>query len=134
MVKALAWAIAACLLGAGAGAAAPAIDGSRLLVCAATDVMACEDTKSCTRESPENVNLPTFVKIDAGGRRIEAMDGTNRSAEIATLTRAEGHLLLQGAQNGRGWNVAIAEDTGRMSVAVVGARVGFVVFGSCTQG
>jgi hypothetical protein len=133
-VKAIVLMAGCALLGAGASAAAPIVDGSRPLVCAATDVMACEEAKSCTRELPENVNLPTFVRIDAGGRRIEAMDGSHRSAEIATLSRANGHLLLQGAQNGRGWNIAIAEDTGRMSVAVVGARIGFVVFGSCTQG
>jgi hypothetical protein len=114
-------------------APAPAYDGSRILLCAATDVMACEGGGACTREAPDEVNLPTFVRIDASRRRIDAVDGTNRTAEITGMTSSDGKLVMQGAQNGRAWNAIVASDTGRMSVAVVGDRVGYVVFGSCTN-
>jgi hypothetical protein len=134
MVIVAGWIFAWSVLAVSASEAGPAVDASRVLMCAASDVMACEATKSCTREFPENVNLPALVKIDTGRRRIEARDGSNRAAEIASTTRSEGQVLMQGAQNGRGWNIAIAEDTGRMSVVVVGDRVGFVVFGTCTHG
>jgi hypothetical protein len=116
-----------------APATTPTYDGSRPLLCAATDVMACEDTRACTRETPEAVNLPPFVRIDTSRRRIESTDGSNRSAEIASMTNSDGRLVMHGVQNGRAWNVIVASDTGRMSVAVAGDRVGYVVFGSCTN-
>ena len=133
MIATTGWMLAWSLLALQSPSAPTPYDGSRPLLCAATDVMACEDAKSCTRETPEAVNLPPFVRIDPARRRIEAVDGSNRSAEIATMTSSEGRLLLQGAQNGRGWNLVVAPDTGRMSVVVGGDRVGYVVFGTCTN-
>jgi hypothetical protein len=114
--------------------AAPVYDGSRPLLCAAVEVLACEEnSRACTREVPESVNLPPFLRIDAARRRIEATDGSNRGADIMTVATVDGRLLMQGAQNGRGWNLVVAPDSGRMSVAVAGDRVGYVVFGSCTN-
>src|SRR5947207_15242812 len=135
MIATFTWMLTTTMLAFQATSAAPAprYDGSRPLLCAATDVMACEDTRACTREAPEAVNLPPFVKIDTSRRRIEATDGSNRSAEIATMTNADGRLVMHGEQNGRAWNVIVASDTGRMSVAVAGDRVGYVVFGPCTH-
>ena len=42
------------------------------------------------------------------------------------------HLVLQGVENGRGWDMAINTRTGRMSASGVGDAVSFLAFGTCT--
>lgn len=45
----------------------------------------------------------------------------------------DGRLIMQGAENGRGWTLVISEKTGEMSATVSDDKVGFVVFGTCTK-
>jgi hypothetical protein len=56
----------------------------------------------------------------------------SRQAAIQRLEHADGRLMLQGGQGGRGWSMVIGEETGKMSASVVDADVGFVIFGACT--
>lgn len=44
----------------------------------------------------------------------------------------DGKLILQGMEDGRGWSLVIVEETGKMSAAIAGSQVGFVVSGNCT--
>jgi hypothetical protein len=43
------------------------------------------------------------------------------------------HFIVQGVENGRGWDVAINTKTGRMSASAVGDGVSFLAFGACTS-
>ena len=65
--------------------------------------------------------------ITDGSRSAEA-----RSAQIETVTRLDGRLILHGGESGRGWAATISEATGRMSAGVVGDEYTFAMFGVCT--
>jgi hypothetical protein len=109
--------------------AAP-FDGSAQMLCAAASVVDCHPNGECSRRLPEEVNLPTFVRVDVPGRTLASPDGS-RKAEVKSVTRLDGSLILQGAQNGRGWTLAIVEESGKMSAAVADGEDAFVVYGAC---
>jgi hypothetical protein len=111
-------------------AAAAAFDGSAPMFCAVMTVMECDPKGECSRRLAEDVNLPTFVRVDVSGRALASPDG-KRTAEVKSVTRLDGSLILQGAQNGRGWTVAIVEETGKLSAAVADGEDAFVVYGAC---
>ena len=100
------------------------------MLCALSHVVECDETGQCARRTPEAKELPRFVRADAAKRSLSATDGA-RTAEIKSVSRTDGRLLLQGGEMGRGWSAAIAEDTGLMAVAVVDHDVTFSVFGAC---
>ena len=52
---------------------------------------------------------------------------------IKNQQQLDGMLILQGAENGRGWSMAIDEKSGEMTLTVAGDQVGFVVFGACMR-
>ena len=52
---------------------------------------------------------------------------------IKNRQQIEGMLILQGAENGRGWSMTIDEKSGEMTLTVSGDQVGFVVFGACMR-
>ena len=109
-------------------------DGSVPLICAVIDVMECDPVGGCEVREVEDIDLPQFVRIDFEGKKItttRAQEG-DRSSAMRFLERMDGVMILQGAENGRGWSMAIVEETGKMSAAAVGAEAGFVVFGACT--
>ena len=105
-------------------------NGAKPMLCAMSHVMECDETGQCERRTPEAKELPRFVRVDAAKRSLSATDGA-RTAEIKSVSRVDGRLLLQGGEMGRGWSAAIAEDTGLMAVAVVDHDVTFSVFGAC---
>jgi hypothetical protein len=107
-----------------------AYNGARPMLCAMSHVVECDETGQCERRTPEAKELPRFVRVDAAKRSLSATDGA-RTAEIKSVSRTDGRLLLQGGEMGRGWSAAIAEDTGLMAVAVVDHDVTFSVFGAC---
>jgi hypothetical protein len=119
---------------AAAGAAGPAaaapFDGSAPMLCAAMTVMDCDPKGECSRRMPEEVNLPAFVRVDVPGRTLASPDGS-RTAEVKSVTRLDGSLILQGAQNGRGWTVAIVEESGKMSAGVADGEDAFAIYGAC---
>jgi len=47
------------------------------------------------------------------------------------VLRLDGRLILQGSENGRSWTATIAEDTGKISMAVADRDHVFAIFGSC---
>jgi hypothetical protein len=115
----------------GALAAAP-YDGSAPLLCAVITVLECMPTGECQRGTAESVNIPPFVTVDVPQKMLRAADATNRTSSITSREHLNGRMILQGVEGGRGWNMVIAEDTGKMSATVVEDAAGFVIFGACT--
>ena len=113
-------------------AAADKFDGSVPLLCAAIDVMECGPGGDCQRRSAEAVNLPALIRINVGDKAIKAAHGGERSTPILRVERANGRLILQGGQEGRGWSMVINEETGKLAASVVDEQVSFAVFGACT--
>jgi hypothetical protein len=114
-------------------AAVQSYDGSKPLICAMMAMWECDGTGQCERRPVESRNLPTFVIVDAVKRTLVGMGPSEeRRAEIASSTRVDGRLILQGGDAGRGWSATIAQNTGKMALAVVDHDVTFSVFGACT--
>jgi hypothetical protein len=73
-------------------AAAP-FGGPAPVPCAVAAVMDCEAKGERGRPMPEDLNLPTFVRMDVLGRAVAALDGA-RSAEVKAATRRDGRPVL----------------------------------------
>ena len=123
---------AAALLGvpASSGNAAEPLDGSKPILCAAMQVREC-DASRCGRRTAEEVNLPPFFVVDIKQKMVGAVDPAGRKAPIDFFENEKGRLVLHGGQEGRGWSIVIASDTGKLSASVVDAEAIFVVTGAC---
>lgn len=130
----LAAGVAAVAAAAPWSAAMAALDGSKNMVCAVMEVVGCVDDAPCLQGRAGSFDLPEFVAIDT---KKKVVTGTRESGHtevsvIKTMEQDGSHLILQGAENSRGWNLAIDTKTGRMSASVVGDAVSFLAFGACT--
>ena len=110
--------------------AAGKFDGAVPMLCAPTIVTECGADGECRRGTPASVNLPEFLKVDLKAMKVHA-EGTGRESPIRNLERLNGHIIIQGCQNGRGWTMTIAEETGRMSSTISTSDEGFIIFGAC---
>jgi hypothetical protein len=94
------------------------------------------------RSDASSVNLPYFIKVDMEEKvlRLPQSDKSNRSTSIQAMTRLDGKLILQGAEDGVadeddavGWSMSIDDEDGRMIFSATRETSGFVIFGACTQ-
>ncbi len=116
-------------------ATAGPFDGSKTLICSLDDTVDCEDDDNyCNLGDAANVNLPGLVRVNFKKKRIEPLGAASdtEGASIRNVEQENGRLIVQGAQNGRGWSLVITGDKGAATVAVAGGAHGFLVFGSCT--
>jgi hypothetical protein len=111
--------------------AAGKFDGSVAMLCTPTVVTECGAEGECRRGTPGSVNLPEFLKVDLKAMKVYA-EGAGRESPIRNVERSDGHLIIQGGQNGRAWSMTIGEDTGRMSSAISTSHEGFIIFGACS--
>jgi hypothetical protein len=113
--------------------AAGDFDGSRQLLCAITEGIECGPDGECLEVMPEDINIPAFLKINFKEKKISGTreNGEIASTKIETMARMDGKLILQGAENGRGWSMVITEATGKMALTASGDQVGFILFGTC---
>jgi hypothetical protein len=95
-------------------------------------VLECEDTGKCEQRTVESINIPQFVTINFEQKTISDTNNSDRISMIKHLERIDGHVVMQGVEHGRGWNIVIAEDTGTLSASTIGEGIGFVIFGACT--
>ncbi len=110
-------------------------DGSKTLACAVIEAIACAPREGCKKGWAEDLNLPQFLTVDFGKKLISGdrlNEGGRLEAAIMARTTQDGSIILQGAQNGRGWNLTLEKQTGRMTVTAAGQDEGFVLFGACT--
>ena len=116
--------------------AAPAadFDGSRPLLMALIDVIECRPGGECEKVTPQQAGLPRFLEIDIAKKDVSEIGEAQeeRRTAIQNVTREDGVLILQGAQNGRGWSLTITEATGEAVATVSDPVSGFVLFGACT--
>jgi hypothetical protein len=114
--------------------AAEGIDGKRDVVCAVMDVVACLEEADCLQGRASSFELPEFIILDAKAKVIRpAYEGGEKAVSpVKNVERNGTHLILQGVENGRGWDIAIDTESGKMRAASVGDAVSFLAFGSCT--
>jgi len=125
--------IAGLLVVSGQGIAAD-FDGSKPLACAIVEVTECSSGSDCRKTRAEELNLPQFLFINFEKKTISGTrpnEGGQLEAAIMGQISQNGSTILQGAQNGLGWSLALENRTGRMSASVVAQRDGVLLFGSC---
>ncbi|SRR6266446_2261500 len=123
--------LALCLCLAPSSLRAAPYDGSVPLLCAAMTVLAWEHTGACQRRTAARVGLPAFITIDFAKQLLHGTEQQGRTSALKHLAHLNARLILHGGEEGRGWTVVIAEDTGTMAATVAEDQVGFVVFGAC---
>jgi len=121
--------LAAAVVAAGA---VPPYDGSKPMQCAIQTTMICSDPTVCVRGNAQTVNLPAVLNVDVGQRLISGA-ATGRTIKIAWVNNDRGRLLIGGTESGGGWTMAVSEDTGAMSSAVIVRTGGFLLFGTCSS-
>ena len=109
-------------------------DGSRPFLMALIDVIECHPGGECEQVTPQQAGLPRFLEIDIAKKEISEIGEAQeeRRTMIQNVTRENGVVILQGAQNGRGWSLTITEATGEAVATVSDPVSGFVLFGACT--
>jgi len=116
-----------------------AIDTSTPFLCASMQVHECIDGSGCEAVLPEDVNAPTFMRVDVKGRSIVVLKDAPPS-KIRSVTTIENRLILQGAEDGNprqpdgtGWTLSIENDTGRFVATASLLQGAVVIFGACTE-
>ncbi len=119
----------------GNSAEASGFDGSVPILCATTRIIECEGASGCRETTLENVDLPTFFRIDLSRSIMYGVDATGRKmakeTPIKNVQRADGKLMLQGVQV-RAWSLLLSEETGTMTLTASDEGAAFVLFGACT--
>jgi len=102
-------------------------------LCAPIQEIECGQSGECKTNAAESLNLPPFIKIDLVAKQASGVsEGQEEVAAIQRVERVDGRLILQGAQNGRGWSTVIVEGTGKMTLSVSGDETAWIAFGVCT--
>jgi hypothetical protein len=120
---------------ASAVVSADRLTGSRDIVCAVMDVVGCLEDGGCVEGPAREFELPEFLVMDSSEKvfRSAYESGEKAVSPIRSMQKDGEHFIMQGVENGRGWDVAINTETGRMSASVVGDGVSFLAFGACTS-
>jgi hypothetical protein len=115
-------------------AVAGSFDGSKNLVCATLQISECDFESGCARKTNMEVDFPAFVDVEFDTKRLVAVvsEGEGRKTSIDTVISKDGKTIVQGAENGRPWNMVIDQSTGDMTSTVADIGATFSIFGACT--
>jgi hypothetical protein len=104
-------------------------------LCSVVQVFECAPGGECFPISAEAANIPMFLNIDFDAGKITATEESGREEETAieNIKQINGKIILQGAENGRGWTIVISDQSGKMTASVADDQVAFVVFGASTK-
>jgi hypothetical protein len=120
---------AAVALALGSTAMAGDFDGSRLLICAPVEAMACHTGEGCEAGIPDDVGAPAFMRVDFARKVIV---GPKRTSPIRSMDKDDKQILLQGTELGLAWSMALNSADGKMVLTLNNREGAFVLFGSCT--
>ena len=114
--------------------AAGKLDLSKNLICATINVVGCVDGGVCVKGQAKEFDLPQFIVVDADKQLVRATDETGHKevSPVKNRVNSESELILQGAEDGKGWSIVINQDNGDMSATLAGKEVSFMAFGVCT--
>jgi len=118
-----------------AGASAEGLDGSRNMVCAAINVVACSDGPGCVQGIARNFELPEFIFVDMKAKVVRATVESPYKEVDSPIRNSEttgSQFILQGIENGHGWSMSIDRASGRMTTSLSGELVSYMIFGACT--
>jgi hypothetical protein len=117
----------------GAASAVP-VDGSANLLCAALDVIGCENGPGCWEGQARDFDLAQFILIDFDNKLVRAKDdsGQKKVSPIKNLQKTDRQVIIQGVENDYGWSGTIDRESGDVHFAAAGPDASFMLFGACT--
>jgi hypothetical protein len=121
-----------------AAAVAGDFDGGQPVICATIDARLCEAETHCLATLPAALDAPQFMRIDFAGKSIvdRRPSGASRTTAVDAVRTIGDRTILNGLEDGAegtiAWNLVIGQADGRVTLAVAGDGVAFVVFGACT--
>ena len=107
--------------------------GLKPMLCAAIETYDCGFGENCARGSAENIDLPVFLNINFEEKIITGTmdDGSIRTTKIQRMEQLAGGIVIQGIEDGLGFSLSYNTSTKKITGAVSGDQVGFVIFGAC---
>ena len=110
------------------------LEGADRLLCAPVEVIACTADGVCEATEPAELGVPPFVVVDLKKKLLSttAASSEQRTTPVASVSRADGLIVLQGQELGRAFTLLLDESSGRVSMATVRDSVVVNVFGACT--
>ena len=119
---------------AASAAIASDYDGSKPLVCAALEGVACGANAECKRGTAESLGLPEFFWFDAAAKTVaeRGLDGQTRSTAIQTVTQGPTQMILQGTKDNLGWTGIISKTSGKLTLTGSDGTAALAIFGACT--
>lgn len=125
---------AALVIVAPPAAQADDLAGAGALLCAAVQAAVCFDDGECVVDLPWNLNVPEFIEVDLGAKRLAttAASGENRVTPIEHLSRGDGTIVFHGYEMGRAFSWVIDETSGRVTAAIATDGISVAIFGACT--
>jgi hypothetical protein len=117
-----------------APAVASEFDGSKPLICAALQAIACSANGDCKQGTVESLNIPQFFWVDVGAKTVSErdLDGQVRTSAIQTTAQSPTNVILQGVTERLGWSATISKASGRLTVTGTEGASAMVIFGACT--
>jgi len=98
-------------------------------------VVACGEGPSCFHGLARTFDLPEFMFVDMKAKVVRATSESPFKKVDSPIKNAEttrNHFILQGVENGHGWNMSIDRSSGRMTTTLSGELVSYMIFGACT--
>ncbi len=122
------------LLLASTTALSDSLTGKDRLLCSAVEATVCTADGICESGPPWDWKIPQFLIVDLDRKEIATTEasGENRMTPILSLSREDGHIVLQGVQAGRAFSMVLQEDNGHAAIAIATDGVTISVFGACT--
>lgn len=122
------------------GGLAGSFDGSQTLVCSVDNGRQFHSGGQTRPFDPQSVGLPRVFMLDFDRNRILPTKDSvvRRQTKIKRSESIENLMILQGVDDGLagvddgiGWNMAVDKTSGMFVISAAGAKVGYIVFGSC---
>ena len=122
------------LLLASTAALSDSLSGKDRLLCSAVEATVCTADGICESGPPWDWQIPQFLIVDLDRKELSstAASGENRVTPILSLSREDGHIVLQGVQAGRAFSMVLQEENGHAAIAIATDGVTISVFGACT--
>jgi hypothetical protein len=114
-------------------ARADSLDQATRLLCSTSTVAVCASDGECETGPAWALNIPDFVVVDLEARSLSTTETSfeARTTPIDRVRREDGLILLEGLEQGRAFSIAITEDIGSLSGAIILEELVVTVFGAC---
>ena len=101
-------------------------------ICSINSAMECVDGGECGAPDLGGLDKPTFLRVDAGKKKITLLAPESRKGEvteISTVKEIDDLWVLTGVERGRAWSMVISKE-GYMTLSVTYDGVTWAAFGN----